>query len=506
MSDGRPNVLFLMTDQQRFDTIAALGNPHIFTPNFDRLAARGVAFTNAYSSTPVCVPARYNIRTGCEPATSGKFRDGQNADGLFFARIPGQPDEVEERCGPFLARRMGQLGYRTFGIGKFHSNVIHPDLGYERFLRAEENIADRDRDAYASFIEREYPAYAFLEQIHGERTDMYYVPQRSALPAAITYEGWAATRAVEEIARDGGRPFFGFVSFIGPHPPFAPPIPFNRMYNPDRMSDPIVGDVDVDHLDEHIPWHSYVVWSDDISAAQARALKARYYGEISYIDHCIGRILDALDRRPDAANTLVCFFSDHGDCLGDHHAWQKENYFEESCHIPFMVSWPERIAGGQRRDDLVALTDLFGLATGAADELELRDGLDVMGLLDGRVAPRDHYLGVFEWPGTIKFKCMVRRGPWKYVFIANGGREQLFNLDDDPHELRQRVHDQPAVAGSLRALAIDALSRPGADFALDDGDLREFLFTEPPRERVSQFDKSMGVDGFPEHPSDAYPD
>ena len=89
----------------------------------------------------------------------------------------------------------------------------------------------------------------------------------------------------------------------------------------------------MDHADEQIPWMNYLIWADDINDMQARALKARYYGEISFIDQCLGRILDSVESRTDAENTLICFFSDHGDHLGDHHAWQKERFFEASCHV-----------------------------------------------------------------------------------------------------------------------------------------------------------------------------
>ena len=113
-----PNVLYIMTDQQRFDTIAALGNPHIYTPNFDRLAARGVAFENAYSTCPVCVPARYTIRTGRDPHTTAIYQNGPQRP------VEGQAAGMEERCGGYLARTMRGLGYRTFGIGKFHANPL----------------------------------------------------------------------------------------------------------------------------------------------------------------------------------------------------------------------------------------------------------------------------------------------------------------------------------------------------------------------------------------------
>src|SRR3989339_1313767 len=108
---NKPNILFIMTDQQRFDTIAALGNKHIYTPNLDRLVKRGATFIKAYSSCPECVPARYTIQNGCEPLKTGVYQNG------VPVLMPGQAQTMEERCGEYLGRTLKKLGYRTFGIG-----------------------------------------------------------------------------------------------------------------------------------------------------------------------------------------------------------------------------------------------------------------------------------------------------------------------------------------------------------------------------------------------------
>ncbi len=497
----KPNILFIMTDQQRADTIATLGNAHVYTPNLDRLAARGVAFENTYSTCPVCVPARYTIRTGCDSPTTAIYQNERQQP------VEGQSPAMEERCGLYLPRTMAQRGYRTFGIGKSHTSPWDEDLGYEVHLHSEElygNADQRARDAYAAFIKREYPEFDFLETLMGERTEMYYMPQMSPTPASVGVEAWAADRAIEQLQAADSRPFFGLVSFIGPHPPCAPPIPFNRIYDPDRLPNPVRGDLTVDHMDEQIRWMNHAIWAEDINDSHARVVKARYYGEISYIDHQIGRILDAIEARDDADNTLICFYSDHGDHLGDHHAWQKESFFEAACHVPLLVSWPERLPAGQQRQDLVCLTDLFGIATHAAGEPETREGIDVLALLEGEAAPRDHVVGFYGTPGTWMFKIMVRDAEWKYIYMANGGQEQLFNVSEDPHELRQRTVDRPDVVDQMRAAASEALRRPNADRALDEnGALRAFSLQERAIQRIYQFDRSRGVAGFPENPADA---
>ena len=497
----KPNILFIMTDQQRFDTIASLGNEHIFTPNLDRLVRRGLAFTNAYSNCPVCVAARTMIRTGCEPPTTRIFSNARSDP------VPGQVETVEGRCGPYLAKRMRELGYRTFGIGKFHSGPWNENLGYDLHLHSEElyqTPEQREGDAYASWLHREFPEYDHLEVLMGERTEMYYMPQMSAQPAQCAVEGWAAARAVEQLAAHDRRPYFGFVSFVGPHPPFAPPIPFNRMYDPDRMPSPVKGDIKTDHMDQQIPQMNDRIWAESINDPHARILKARYYGEMSYIDHCLGTILDAVEEQEETENTLICFFSDHGDHLGDHHGWQKESFFDVSTRVPFLVSWPAQLPADQRRSELVCLTDLFGLATGAGGNSEVREGIDLLGVIEGSAAPRDAAIGYYGVPGSSAFKIKVREARWKYIYLANGGQEQLFDMESDPHELQNMAAERRETAVRLRERAVSACRQPGAHDALHNNDLKELPYKkwEWEGQRVYQFDRSKGISDFPEDPGD----
>ena len=170
----QPNVLFVMTDQQRFDTIAALGHSHVSTPNHDRLVERGVSFTNAYSPAPVCVPARHTVRTGCDPITTGYLGNDNDSSAAY----------LEDRCGPFLARRMGELGYRTFGVGKFHAHPGDIDLGYDERLGGggyARDVEESDRDG-------------------GRAGAMNFLPQSCALDPEDRKMAWYADRGVERIA------------------------------------------------------------------------------------------------------------------------------------------------------------------------------------------------------------------------------------------------------------------------------------------------------------------
>ena len=488
-----------MTDQQRFDTIAALGNSHIYTPNLDRLVRRGITFSNAYATCPVCVAARYTIRTGCEPPTTRVFSNAK-AD-----PVVGQAKEMEARCGPYLARAMSRLGYRTFGIGKFHTYPWDEDVGYETLWRSDETYHPpaREGDDYGSWLAREYPELDFLEQPMGERSEMYYLPQRSPLPAELGAEWWLTDRAIEEITKSDSRPFFGFVSFVGPHPPLAPPIPFNRMYNPDRMPELVLGKIEEDHLDEEIPYMRYAIWADAINPALAKIVKARYYAEITYLDHCLGRIVDAIEARQNSENVLICFFSDHGDLLGDHHGWQKQNFFTAACRVPFLLSWPTTLPAGTIRNELISLADLFGVATHAGGTCDVRQGMDILKMLRGECAQREYLVGMVETPGSQDFKVMVVTDEWKYIFMANGRREQLFNLKRDPSELSSCVNSSSRIRNDLHALAVKACRVPGAMDALDGNKLRAFAFRNRKPTRICQFDRSRGVVGFPDKPEDA---
>jgi arylsulfatase len=490
-ASSRPNVLFVMTDQQRFDTIAALGAAPALTPNLDRLVRRGVACTQAYSTCPVCVPARYTLMTGCEPSRTGWFSNWQ------------EPAKPRQTCGAYLAETMQAAGYRTWGLGKFHTEPRTEPLGFATQEYSEELWASEEEflaDDYVKWLRARAPDLHHLEQVHGERTEMYYVPQMRPQPKELCAEAWLAERAREEIQRTDPRPYFGFVSFVQPHPPIAPPVPYNRLFDPDCMPTPTLGDPALDALDDYLGWMNHAVWAEDVSVGRAKLLRARYAGSIAFIDECIGRILDTVEEGPDADNTLICFFSDHGDHLGDHRAWQKESFFEASCRIPLLVSWPRRLPADVRREGLVALTDLFGLATSAAGERDLRQGQDLLAVLEGLAPARAQLLGMFGTPGTPHFKAMVREGDWKYLWLANGGREALFNVVRNAAEDACFATREPGVMARLKAALITSLqAEPATQPALAGATLKAFPFAPFPRVRIRQF--ARGITDFGQGPT-----
>jgi choline-sulfatase len=161
------------------------------------------------------------------------------------------------------------------------------------------------------------------------------------------------------------------------------------------------------------------------------------------------------------------------------------------------------LPAGTARNELISLADLFGIATEAAGECQVREGTNVFKMLRGESAPREYLIGMVEPPGSHDFKLMVVTDEWKFIFMANGGREQLFNLRQDPNELSNRAGSSSRLKEELYALAVQACKLPSAADALDGDKLRTFPFRERPRTRIYQFDRSRGVVGFPDKPQDA---
>ena len=355
------------------------------------------------------------------------------------------------RCGPYLAQTMKDLGYRTFGIGKFHTQPWDEKLGYDVHLHSEELYGTPDqrrRDDFAAWIAREHPAYDFIEGLMGERTEMYYMPQMSPHAGGdARVERWAADRADRADPRGRCAAVFRLCLVHRTAPAVCAADPVQPDVRPGPHAQSGRGDLAADHMDEQIPWMNYAIWAEDINDSHARVLKARYYGEISYIDDCIGRILDAVEARGDADNTLICFFADHGDHLGDHHAWQKESFFEASCHIPFLVSWPARLPRAERREraGVPGRPVRHRHPRGRQGRTARRDRRAGDGRWQGSPA-RTCFIGYYGEPGTPLFKIMVRQGQWKYIYMANGGREQLFDLADDPNELKNLAESRTDVA------------------------------------------------------------
>lgn len=462
----RPNILLLFTDQQRGDTVHALGNPVIRTPNLDRLCARGVAFSNAFSPSPVCISARCSMIYGQYPLHTGCYEN-----------TPMPTDGRESFMGALT-----RAGYRTHGIGKCHFSPDSQAMrGFQTRETQEEMVGKPERDDYLSWLHEN--GFAHVCDPHGIRGEMYYVPQPSQIPAALHPTNWIGDRSVQFVREQAksDQPWFLFSSYVHPHPPFAPPNPWHKLYRAPLMPLPNVP-ADADSLLTYINRHQnrYKYRDQGTDQNLLRCLKAYYYAAISFVDFQIGKILAALAETGQLDNTLIIHSADHGEHLGDYHCFGKRSFHDSCARIPLLVSQPGRFAPGTVCDAPASLVDLAPTilaAAGTGIESHSPDGADLAGLANGETN-RDTVFGqhsIFSNrpPGerAAGSAYMAATSRWKYFYSAPDNREFLFDREMDPRETRNQA-GLPFRKAELKTMRerLFAHLRAGGETAGIDGD------------------------------------
>ncbi|QYY35807.1 sulfatase-like hydrolase/transferase [Ruficoccus sp. ZRK36] len=436
MAQQRPlNILHLFADQQRFDTIGALGNTLIRTPNLDRLANEGLAFTRAYSPSPECVPARASMITGHYPGRTGCYGNRHT-----------MPSNEEQ---PSFMERLKQAGYHTHGVGKCHFN---PDRFALRGFCARETQEEipqrREDDDYASGLLEH--GYDWLLEPHGIRGEMYYIPQPSVLPPHEHPTHWIGDRTAAYIRdnANSSEPWYLYGSFIHPHPPFAPPVPWHKLYRAPDMPLPMIPE-DRDDLIVYINrYQNRAKYRDNggIDLNLVRCQRAYYYACISFIDMQVGRILQALEETGQLANTLILYGADHGEYLGDYGCFGKRGMHDVSARVPLLVRWPDGYRAGERCDTPASLVDFaptFVQAAGLDTSEGEYDGLPLRDLASGKVH-RERVYSQLDCADMGLY--MAVEHDWKFVYSAPDQKEYLFDLKNDPREtanLATRNPDHP---------------------------------------------------------------
>ena len=434
----RPNILLLMTDQQRGDCIGAGGHPAVLTPNLDRLAREGARFRRAYSSTPSCTPARACLLTGQAPWHHGMLGYGR----------------VAERYPHEMPVMLGEAGYFTCAIGKNHFHPQRNPHGYEQVLLDESgrSFSIDFRSDYRSWFWSQAPnldpdatGIGWNDCLAGE----YALPERLH-PTAWT--GDAAVRFLETFERN--QPFFLKVSFARPHSPYDPPARYMREFETAEIPPAAVGD----WVDRYRPRSSEKpsLWHGDLGPQQVRHSRQGYYGSIRFIDDQIGRILEALHKLGLYESTLILFVSDHGDMLGDHHHWRKCYAYEGSARIPMLVRWPDGLIAarrGQVRDEVAELRDVMPtlLAAARIEAPESTDGGNLLEPVSGRSGAWRTYLDLEHnvcYSPRNNWNALTD-GKWKYIYQALDGEEYLFDLQSDPGE-RRNLAGTVSYGGELR--------------------------------------------------------
>jgi arylsulfatase len=435
---SRPNILLFCTDQQRFDTIAALGNRHIRTPNLDRLVREGVAFDNAYSQTPICTPSRTSFMTGCYASSLHVNRNGNE----FFP---------PEHTPKLMSRILRGAGYDCGLVGKLHLSAGSPrreprlDDGFRLFEwshapRAAWPVDQQDylrwlRDQHGVTWEKAYRA----RQLGGRPKEF-----DAGIAARYHEVAWCTEKTTAWLSGALRAPWFIHVNTYAPHPPFDPPPEFLERMDPAAMPLPLWSERAAEN---QRPFARVDFQSKprDPSTYPSRHMKAAYYAQIEFVDYNLGKVLDALDKSGQRDNTLIVFTADHGESMGDHGYTHKGcRFYEGLSHVPLILSWPARFRKGLRSDALVELTDILptmleSLSLPLPDYLH---GRSLYRIAAGEARPGSHrefvraeYHDALDMPDHTHAN-MLRERRYKLVHYHGHPLGELYDLEEDPHEFR----------------------------------------------------------------------
>lgn len=414
----RPNVLFLLSDDQRPDTIAALGNPVIKTPQLDSLVRRGTTFTRAVCANPICTPSRGEILTGCSGFRSGVIDFGGKLD----PRLVLWP------------AAMRAAGYATTYVGKWHNDGRPIERGFDctnglfgggggKFWKDQTDWKGSPITGYRGWVFQDDAGKLFPERGVGLTPNI---------------SGLFADAAIEVIRRKTDQPWFLQVAFTAPHDPLIMPPGFEKMYAFDQIPLP------PNFLPQHPFDYGNLHGRDETLLPLPRTPKMirdvlrMYYTVVSHLDQQIGRILAALEETGQAGNTIVIFSSDHGLGVGSHGIRGKQNMYEHTVGVPLILAGPG-IPSGARRRAQVYLRELYPTT---CDLVGIKIPASVSGtsfapVIQGQV--ESIHDSVFCYFRDVQ--RMIRTDGWKLIHYPKVDQWQLFDLNADPHELDNLVEE-----------------------------------------------------------------
>jgi choline-sulfatase len=449
---AEPNVLWICTDQQRYDTLGCYGNEHVSTPALDDLAARGTRFRRCFSQNPVCTPSRASFLTGRYPRTTGARQNGQD--------IPD--DEV------LVTRMLADEGYTCGLAGKLHLSSCNPDRDEDpnRERRIDDGYAEFhwSHDVSAGWPTNEYHHWLRRNGVEFERTSVEESDHvTTSVPSEHHQTTWCAERAIDfiEANRDRDEPWLYSVNPFDPHPPFDPPPEYLDRYLDDLEEIPLPNHEDSEleekdalrRLRESQGFQNE--WYPEMSEDDHRLVRAAYWAMCDHVDDQVGRLLAALEQTGQREDTIVIFMSDHGTMLGDHGVYRKgPHMYEPAVRVPLIVAGPG-IEEGVEANALVELSDIAPTLLDAAD-VEVPDRVQTESLwpiLSGVADPDDHredvycehYDSMTAEDHSIPHGTMVRTDRYRLVrwHVLDDG--ELYDLREDPEERHDRW-DDPAYA------------------------------------------------------------
>ena len=450
----RPNILILYTDQQRWDALGANGNAEIFTPELDRLAARGTNFRRHFVQNPVCMPSRVSMLSSRYPSTLGITHMG----------VPVPEDT------PTLPHLLKPYGYRSAKIGKLHflphanrdHRRPHPAYGFDHL-----EIADEPgvyEDAYRAWVRRQapdamdgisagIPPMARVWQramgidddgvVHRGDPDGRYDFDRGipfAAPDHLTHSAFVGEQSCDFIRNAGAQPFLCIAGFYSPHAPWIAPQKYLDLYDPECLSLPEFPP----EVDSQRPSDPEAPFSD----AQLRRAKQGYYAMISELDHYVGRILDTLEARGILDETIIVFTSDHGEWLGEHLRYGKGYPAPDAVsRVPLIISAPGGREGAAHADIVEAVDIVPTLLELAGIQIPPNlQGESLAGIVESG-GSRSHDTALTEGVGWKS----LRMPHYQYLIHADG-RECLWDLRNDPGAYRdvEKAHEHQAALADCR--------------------------------------------------------
>lgn len=392
----------------------------------DGIAAEGMSFDRAYTSSPLCSPARASIFTGLYPHNHGLLANMGNFNRVFDEQLIGKKGYSQH-----LSNNGYQLGY----AGKWHL----PETGNKQMWKFDEWHWDyyghlRSKGIDYDLCRDEVRAYEW-----GANAAFY---GKSKLPVEENHDYWVADRAIDMIRTFTGKdePFMVSVNFHGPHFPIAVPEPYLTMYDPKDVqkwdnfhetfeNKPII------QQKEAMRWNtSHLTWPD------WQKVIAAYWGYCSFIDTQMGRVIDELKEQGIYNDTIIVYASDHGDMMGSHRLWNKGFYMYEECnHIPLIIRWPGVTKSESRCDEFVSLVDLMPtfLQMGGMEQPSDIDGRSIVPLLKECIPtdwPQEAYVELNGYESTLGSMRMIRTKQWKYVYNPMSN-DELYDMESDPAEL-----------------------------------------------------------------------
>jgi len=421
----KPHIILILTDQHRGDAVGYAGNDIVKTPNLDRLADESVHFKNGYSSVPSCTPARAALLTGMAPWNNGMLGYGRVAREYEFQ----------------MPRMLRNEGYHAFGIGKMHwfpQKALH---GFHGTLVDESGRIESEGfiSDYRNWFKLHAPGQDPDKTGIGWNEHRAGVYQLDEHLHPTVWTGQMAVDFIENYNLDV--PLFLKISFARPHSPYDPPQRYLDMYRNVEIPAPPVGDWAERFADfQETPVAAFGDFGTD------HAIKSRrhYYALITQIDEQIGEIIQSLKQQGIYENSLILFTSDHGDMLGDHHHWRKTYAYEGSAKVPFLLKWPQSVRGNLARgsvlDHPVELRDILPTFLDAAGS-EIpgnMDGHSLLNLVEDPQAEWRPWIDLEHSETYIQdnYWSALTDGKMKYIWFFRTGEEQLFNLREDPQELK----------------------------------------------------------------------